>query len=144
MPKTISVELKGMSGDFDEAIGPNGLAIRGEIFGVTLDGAAEARSDIFSFPNGPLTIRNGQMTPVNESEAYNLINPSQDPPGLLGKQLNFGGRLMRADGIAFGENFRSVTTFSPTPEGNRDTFVRVVSGNQEIKLHFFLKVTTSF
>jgi hypothetical protein len=144
MPKTISVELKGVSGDFDEAIGPEGLSIQGEIFGITLDGAPEARTDIFGFPNGPLTIRNGQMTQLDASAAFTLINPTFDPPSLAGKQLKFGARLIRADASVFGENFRTATTFFPTPEGSRDTIVRVVDGNQEIKLHFFLEVTTSF
>ena len=143
MPKTISIEFKGLSGDFDEVIGPNGIAIHGEIFGFTFDGAPDARTDIFTFPDGPLTVRNGRMTDVKASAAYNLLNPTFDPPGLAGKQLSFGGRLIRADASVFGEGFRTATTFIPTPEGSRDTIVRVVNGNQEIKLHFFLEVTTS-
>jgi hypothetical protein len=144
MPKNILIELKGLSGDFDDTTGPNSIAIGGEIFGFTsdADGTLEARTDIFTFPNGPLTIRNGQTTHVAAEAIYTLMNPSQDGPGGP-TQLSFGGRLTRADGQMFGENLRSVTTFSPTPEGSRDTIVRVVSGNQEIKLHFFLTVTTS-
>jgi hypothetical protein len=144
MPKNILIEFKGLSGDFDETIGPNGIAIGGAIFGVTsdADGTSEARTDIFTFPNGPLTIRNGQTAHVEAEAIYTLMNPSQDGPGGH-TQLSFGGRLNRADGQVFGAGFRSATTFNPTPEGSRDTIVKVVSGNQEIKLHFFLTVTTS-
>ena len=144
MPKNILIELKGLSGDFDETIGPNGIAVAGEIFGSTStpDGTSQTRTDIFTFPNGPLTIRNGQTTHVQAEAIYTLMNPSQDGPGGH-TQLTFGGLLNKADGQVFGEGFRSATTFNPTPEGSRDTIVKVIRSNQEIKLHFFLTVTTS-
>lgn len=144
MPKTVRVRFKGFSGDFDAAVGPDGMAIQGEIVGTTFDGVPDATTTIFDFPDGPLNIRHGTTTSTDVDIGFTLINPSQDPPGLAGKQLSFGGRLLRADdGGTFGENFRIATTFFPKPESNRDVIVRVINGNQEIKLHFALVVTDS-
>ena len=57
MPKTVHVALKGLSGDFDAAVGPEGMAVHGEIVGTTFDGAPDATTTIFDFPDGPLDIR---------------------------------------------------------------------------------------
>ena len=144
MPKTISVTLNGISGDFDEAIDENGLMVTGEVFGVTFDGTPEERTDIFTFLDTPLIVKHNALTPIGADAAYTLVNPTLDPPGLAGRQLRFGGHLFHADGREFGQAFRDVSTGSPTPEGSRETLVRVVAGNQTITLHFFLEVTTPF
>jgi hypothetical protein len=146
MPKVVDVKIVGLSGDLTGSLAGTGLAITGSIFGVTFEGAPEDRRDIFSFPDGPLTIRNGETAKLNALVGFTLRNPTFDPPGLSGLSLRFGGRLINAaTGELFGESFKTINTFTHTQIGmEHQHVVRFISGNDALRADFVLAVASSF
>lgn len=147
MPKSIDVSAVEISGDFTETVPSAGISVRGNLFGETFDGIPPKRSDVFTFPNGPIVVRHGKVEPIHMTAvSFTLRNPTFDPPGLDGTSLRFGGDLIFAEsGALFGESFDTITTFAHVQVGVQNKHVvRFVNGNQEIRIDFILEVTSSF
>lgn len=67
MPKIIDVRLVGISGDFDSAVPASGMAIEGRLFGTIFEEVPPEEKDIFTFPNGSITVRHFQRTPIDNN-----------------------------------------------------------------------------
>lgn len=148
MPKTIDVKVIGITGDFAEPALTTGMTIKGRLFGVTFEEVPEEQSDIFTFPEEPITLHHQRMVLIEKvtPSSFTLRNPSQDPPGIFPMSLRFGGTLMSpSTGDSFGESFHTINTFTHTQlDMEFPHVVRFISGNQEIRVDFVLKVTNSF
>lgn len=146
MPKTIAINVVRIAGDFTEAVPAEGMGIEGRLFGVTFEGAPEAETDIYTFPDGPKTVRNGEPQAIRmPAVGFSLRNPTFDPPGLAGQSLRFGGQLVsRNTGHVFGPMFDTITTFTHTQlETEFLHVVRFTSGNEGIRVDFVLRVMDS-
>jgi hypothetical protein len=133
MPKVIDVKLVGISAD---GTGGNAVNVSGRIFGVTLfqNGGQDENRDIFTFPDGPVTVTEGQVTEINALTSFTLT-AGTEPPGLLGFSLQFGGELN------VGSGFATVTTEDFGVVGQQQPHrVRIVKGDLEIRLDFLLNM----
>jgi hypothetical protein len=134
MPKVIDVKLVGISVD---GIDGQDVDITGNIFGVTFNEdphEEEEPRDIFSFPDGPITITDGQTTPMNATTSF-VLTAGTEPPRLDAFFLKFGGDLN------FGSAFKTVTTEDFLVVGQEQKHrVRIVSDNLEIRLDFVLNM----
>jgi hypothetical protein len=146
MPKTIDVKLVGLTGDFSGPVVTSGIAVQGRLFGVTFEEVPDEERDIFTFPAGPITLQHQRPVPIGNVTSFNLRNPSQDPPGSFAMSLRFGGTLTApSTGDRFGQRFQTINTFTHTqPDIEFPHVVRFISGNQEVRVDFVLKVGSSF
>ena len=78
MPKVIDVKLVGISAD---GTGGNAVKVSGRIFGVTLfqNGGQDENRDIFAFPDGPVTVTEGQVKGDLEIRLDFSLNMPSDP-----------------------------------------------------------------
>jgi hypothetical protein len=132
MPKVVDVTLVGISVDGKDA------DVSGRIFGTTFNEnphVEQENRDIFKFPDGPIPVKNGQVTPIGVTTSFLLSTPSTEPATLNGKFLKFGGDLN------IGSGFEQITTFDiiqvHQPQDHR---VRIISGEMEIRLDFSLVI----
>jgi len=145
MPKSIDVKLTGISGNFTDAIPASGMAVEGSLFGVIFDGAPDERRDIFTFPDGAVTVRNGPNDFINAAAAFTLRNPTFDPPAFGGRRLRFGGHLVApAFASSSGDIFDTIDTTTHTDVGvdhPHDLEFRI--GEQKLVAHFVLNVNVN-
>ncbi len=144
MPKDVDVTLDRISADFFPPDPGRRLEIRGRIFGITFNEnphEEKSRKDIFAFPDGPITIAHGETVTIGgEAVRFIVSTPTTEPPRLNGQFLQFGGEL-----DDFGRSFQTLhTNHIHTPEQGLPQRVRILSGDQEIRLDFTLKVTNFF
>jgi len=145
MPKDIDVKLVGISGDFTKAVPGGELAVTGRLFGVIFDEVPDEVKDFFTFPDGAIAVRHQQQQSIDRTATFSLRNPSQDPPGIFGTSLRFGGILIVAEsGALFEEKFDTITTFTHTQVGQEhDHVLRFINGNQELRVDFVVTVVNS-
>jgi hypothetical protein len=144
MPKETDVTLDRISADFFPPDPSRTLEISGRIFGTTFNKdpfEEKSRNDIFTFPDGPISIAHGQTVTIgSEPIRFEVSTPSTEPPRINGQWLQFGGELNN-----FGSAFEELhTNFIHTPDAGLPQRVKIVSGDQEIRLDFTLKVTNFF
>jgi hypothetical protein len=142
MPKIIDATLVAIS--FDSGTGGAAdLEISGRIFGTTFNEnphEEKSQRDIFTFPDGPITVAQGTPTAINSTATFVLSTPSTEPERLNGKFLQFGGSLDN-----FGSGSKTITTFDIIQVNQPQSHsVRIVSGNAEIRLDFTLNETGFF
>jgi hypothetical protein len=136
MGKVVDVKLVGISAD-----GTNGkdVEIAGRIFGITFNEdphEEDENRDIFTFPDGPITVVKGQTSPFTATRSFVLSTFPFEPLRLHGKFLKFGAELN------FGSEFATVASEDlALLDQEVPHRVRIVSGNAEVRLDFILKVT---
>lgn len=99
MPKMIEIRLLGLFCDFAHDEGDD-LEIAGRLHAFTTvsdTGEVHDALDIFTFPDGPISIRPQQFVAINHAVRLSLATPSIDTPPFVGDVLHFGGTLFEKD-----------------------------------------------
>ncbi|MFF0613190.1 hypothetical protein ACFYUD_31435 [Nocardia tengchongensis] len=98
MPKIIDLKLQQITCTANGFGGA--VQLSGDVFGATFQNDPndpndlKVKEDIFPFPNGPISISEGQVVPITmKSVRWALSNPNHEPPNLAPKFLKVGGQL---------------------------------------------------
>jgi hypothetical protein len=154
MPKLIDVTLQQI------ACTANGFGgavqLNGDLFGITFNneldnpGDVDDRRDIFPFPNGPISISQGQVVPVTMGAVtFSMAAPSAGP-SITPKFLKIGGELNGGLGsrffvIGFQDPLPFITqTGSERPPAPRQFSLDYSSANLKVTLTFGAGVTQVF
>jgi hypothetical protein len=86
------------------------VQISGDLFGATFQNDPnnpndlKVQQDIFPFPNGPISISEGQVVPITMESVRFTLGTGHEPPDLFTKFLKFGGSL----NPGLGSQFRAI------------------------------------
>ncbi len=148
MPKGIDVTLQQISCDSNGFGGA--VMLSGNIIGIRFQndpnnpGDEKDRTVIFPFPNGAISISQGQTVPVTmQPVTFFLSTPSTEPATLNPKFLKFGGELNNG----LNSNFITIDNLEPLPSSQNQADGDPPVQPRKFDLHFAspnLKVTLTF
>jgi len=149
MPKMVDVRLDRISADFFPPDTDRRVEIQGRVFGTTFNKdpfEEKSRKDIYTFPDGPITIAHGQTVeiPLSNLVGGEDVRFLMKAFGLEGRIqpefLNFGGELDN-----FADGFKELhTNFLVAQDEPIPHRVEIKSGDQEIRLDFTVTVDGFF
>ena len=150
MPIVTDIRLIGFSGDFTDSVPKAGMQITGALlyFRYRAGFLFERQDDLFTFPNGPITIPHGRAVVSAPAPTKSFTLGTSSDPDTFTAIVQFGGSFSSVNTAdSFGVQWKMETRETvPRVEAEKETLrvLRFISGQQEIRVDFGLKTRQSF